>query len=394
MSKNTEFYLFHLMPYADLDLTQVEKHDSSWVTLPNSNYDPKKGHLLYNRYLDELEMGDTLGFDGLCVNEHHSNAYGLMPNPGVLAGMLARRTKNVKIAVLGRALPLLNNPITVAEEFAILDNVTAGRFVAGFVRGIGAEYFSWNSNPAMSHERFHEAHDLIVQAWTREGPFAFEGKHYNFNYVNLWPRPYQQPHPPIWIPSQGSTETIEWAAHPSRRYVYLQTFSPVAMLAKFMKEYQNSAERHGWQATPDRLGWAVPCYVAETDEIARNEARPHIEAFYQKFLRMPPEMLLPPGYLSLKSMQGMLRAKTQLRSGPKDLDAVIDSGMFLCGSAKTVRDQILRYQQDIGFGKILTMLQFGTLPHELAVKNMQIYARDVMGEIRKMEAAPAMAAAK
>ncbi|MDP4593624.1 MAG: LLM class flavin-dependent oxidoreductase, partial [Beijerinckiaceae bacterium] len=103
-----KFFLFHLMPYADLDLSATDKYNSSWVTLPNSYYDPKKGHLLYNRYLDELEMGDTLGFDGICVNEHHSNAYGLMPQPGVLAGSLARRTKNVKIAVLGRALPLLN----------------------------------------------------------------------------------------------------------------------------------------------------------------------------------------------------------------------------------------------------------------------------------------------
>ena len=386
-----EFYLFHLMPYADLDLAQTDKYNSSWVTLPNSNYDPKKGHLLYNRYLDELEMGDQLGFDGVCVNEHHSNAYGLMPQPGVLAGALSRRTKNVKIALLGRALPLVNNPITIAEEFAILDNITGGRFIAGFVRGIGAEYFSWNANPAMSHERFHEAHDLIVQAWTREGPFAFEGKHFNFNYVNLWPRPYQDPHPPIWIPSQGSTETIEWATHPDRRYTYLQTFSPAAALEKYMAQYRESAEKQGWTAGPDNLGWAVPCYVAETDEIAMREARPHAEAFYQKFLRMPPEMLLPPGYLSLKSMQGVMRAKAQLHSGDKSLEAVMASGMFLCGSAKTVREQILDYQKRIGFGKILTMLQFATLPHELAVKNMQIYARDVMGEIRK-QLAPAVAA--
>jgi alkanesulfonate monooxygenase SsuD/methylene tetrahydromethanopterin reductase-like flavin-dependent oxidoreductase (luciferase family) len=389
-----QFFLFHLMPYADLDLSAPDKYDSAWVTLPNTYYDPKKGHLLYNRYLDELEMGDTLGFDGVCVNEHHSNAYGMMPQPGVLAGSLARRTKNVKIAVLGRALPLLNNPITVAEEFAILDNITGGRFIAGFVRGIGAEYFSWNVNPAFSHERFHEAHDLIVQAWTRPGPFAFEGKHYNFNYVNLWPRPYQTPHPPIWIPSQGSTETIEWAAHSDRRYTYLQTFSPVTALAKYMAQYRESAEKQGWQAGPENLGWAVPCYVAETDEIAMREARPHAEAFYQKFLRMPPEMLLPPGYLSLKSMQGVMRAKAQMQGGDKSLEAVMKSGMFLCGSAKTVREQIIRYQQEIGFGKILTMLQFATLPHDLAVKNMEIFARDVMGEIRKMDVSPALAAAK
>jgi alkanesulfonate monooxygenase SsuD/methylene tetrahydromethanopterin reductase-like flavin-dependent oxidoreductase (luciferase family) len=389
-----KFYLFHLMPYADLDLEAPDKYNSSWVTLPNSYYDPKKGHLLYNRYLDELEMGDALGFDGVCVNEHHYNAYGLMPQPGVLAGTLARRTKNVKIAVLGRALPLVNNPITVAEEFAILDNITGGRFIAGFVRGIGAEYYSWNANPAFSHERFHEAHDLILQAWTRTGPFAFEGKHYNFDYVNLWPRPYQDPHPPIWIPSQGSTETIEWASHPDRRYTYLQTFSPIAALQKYMKQYQDSAERQGWRAGPENLGWATPIYVGETDEIAYREAKPHIENFYQKFLKMPLEMLLPPGYLSLKSMQGVMAAKAQVSGGARDIDAVMQSGMFLCGSPKTIRDKLKHFQKEVGFGYVLSMLQFATLPADLTAKNIALYANEVIAPLRAEEAARAQAAAE
>ena len=166
-----KFIAFHLMPYADLDLSYTDKYESAWVTLPNSYYDPVKGHALYNRYLDELEYADQLGFDGLGVNEHHQNAYGLMATPGVIAGALARRTKGT-IAVLGRALPLVNNPLVIAEEFSILDNITGGRLIAGFVRGIGAEYHSWNMNPAFSHERFGEAHDLIVRAWTETGPVS------------------------------------------------------------------------------------------------------------------------------------------------------------------------------------------------------------------------------
>lgn len=390
-----KFYLFHLMPYAHLDLSAPDKYNGCWVTLPNSYYDPKKGHELYNRYLDELEMGDELGFDGLCVNEHHSNAYGMMPQPGVLAGALSRRTSKAKIAVLGRALPLLNNPVTVAEEFAILDNITGGRLIAGFVRGIGAEYHSWTSNPALSHERFHEAHDLIVEAWTREGPFPFEGKHFHFEYVNLWPRPYQEPHPPIWIPSQGSTETIEWASHPDRKYTYLQTFSPMSALEKYMQQYRDTAERYGWQAGPDNLGWAVPIYVAETDEKAIEEARPHIENFYQKFLKMTPEMLLPPGYLSLKSMQGVMRAKAALASGPKRIEDVMEAGMFLCGSPKTIREKLQAAGRDIGMGHVLSMLQFGTLPADLTKKNIELYAREVMAPIRaEAQNTGAMAAAK
>lgn len=376
-----KFYLMHLMPYADLDLDYDKEHNSAWITLPNSYYDPKKGAKLYNRYLDELEYADPLGFDGVCVNEHHQNAYGLMPQPGIMAGALARRTRNVKIAILGRALPLLNNPVTVAEEFAMVDNITEGRFIAGFVRGIGAEYHAWSANPANSHERFHEAHDLIIRAWTETGPFAFEGKHYQFEYVNLWPRPYQNPRPPIWIPSQGSSETIDWASHPDRRYTYLQTFTPVAMLAKYMQMYKDKANEHGYEATPDQLGWSVPIYVAETDEQAIAEARPHIENFLNKFLRMPKEMLLPPGYLSLKSMMGVMKAKSSI--GQKQtIEAVMEKGMFICGSPATVREKLKEYHSQIGFGHLLSLLQFGTLPAELTRKNMELYAREVMPYLR------------
>lgn len=165
-----KFFFFHLMPFADLDLSYDQKYNSAWVTLPNSYYDPVKGHRLYNRYIDELVYADELGFDGVGVNEHHQNAYGLMPIPGVIAGALARQTKRAKIAVLGRALPLVNNPLTIAEEFAMLDNISGGRLIAGFVRGIGAEYHASGVNPAESHGRYQEAHDLIIRAWTEVGP--------------------------------------------------------------------------------------------------------------------------------------------------------------------------------------------------------------------------------
>ena len=377
-----KFFFFHLMPYADLDQSYSEKYNSAWVTLPNSYYDPVKGHRLYNRYLDELEYADALGFDGIGVNEHHQNAYGLMPIPGVMAGILARNTKRARIAVLGRALPLLNNPLVVAEEYAMLDNISGGRLIAGFVRGIGAEYHSSGTNPAESHDRFHEAHDLILRAWTETGPFEFEGKYYHFNYVNTWPRPYQQPHPPIWIPSQGSRETIEWASHPARRYTYLQTFSPTTALARYMAMYKEEAEKQGYKAGPEQLGWALPIYVADTDARAHREAKPHIEAFINKFLRMPPEMLLPPGYLSLASMKGVMKAKGGITGGAQTIDDWIEKGMFICGSPETVRQTLAERQKQIGFGQLLALLQFGTLPHDLTEASMQLFAQKVMPELR------------
>jgi alkanesulfonate monooxygenase SsuD/methylene tetrahydromethanopterin reductase-like flavin-dependent oxidoreductase (luciferase family) len=376
-----KFFAFHLMPYADLDLSYSDTYDSAWVTLPNSYYDPEKGHKLYQRYIRELELAGEAGFDGVGVNEHHQNAYGLMPTPGVIAGALTSRVRG-KIAVLGRALPLLNNPLVVAEEFAMLDNITGGQLIAGFVRGIGAEYHSWAINPAESLRRFQEAHDLIVRAWTETGPFHFQGKYYDFRYVNTWPRPYQQPHPPVWIPSQGSRETIEWASAPERKYTYLQTFSPLTAVKKNLDMYRQTAhEKYGYESTPEQLGWMAPVFVAETDERAYELAKPHVEAFVNKFLRMPVPMVRPPGYISVQSAKAVYAAKAA-QAGVRTIDMLIESGTFFCGSAQTVAQQLLVAQEQLQFGNFLALLQFGTLPHDLTVANIERFAAEVIPYLR------------
>jgi alkanesulfonate monooxygenase SsuD/methylene tetrahydromethanopterin reductase-like flavin-dependent oxidoreductase (luciferase family) len=386
-----EVVLFHLMPYADLDLNAGRKHGTVWVNLPNSNFDPVKGHRLYNRYLDELEHGEELGFDAIAVNEHHQTAYGLMPSPIVTASALARRTRRAKIAILGSALPLREHPLMVAEEHAMIDVISGGRLISGFVRGIGAEYHTFGVNPTFSHERVHEAHDLIVRAWTEPGPFAFQGRHYNVQYVNLWPRPYQKPHPPIWIPSQGSKETIDWAAHPDRRYTYLQTFSPANVVQRYLKMYRDTCEGFGYEAEDRQLGWAVPVYVAATDEAARAEAKPHFEAFRNVFLKMPVEMLLPPGYTSRESLKNVMKAKAAI-FGDITLEKSIELGLIVCGSPATTRQAFEAYWKDMRFGNLLVLCQFGTLPADLTRRNMELFAREVMPAVKAFKSPVAAAA--
>ncbi len=375
-------FFFHLMPYGALDLSYAERHDSAWVTLPNSYFDPKIGQELYRRYIGELELADQLGFDGICVNEHHQTAYGLMPAPNLIAAVLARTTQRARIAILGRALPLVSNPVAIAEEFAMLDHLSGGRIITGFVRGIGSEYFASAVNPTHSHGRFYEAHELILRAWTEVGPFRFQGRHYQFEYVNLWPRPLQQPHPPVWLPSQGSSETVEWAAAAERKYTYLQTFSPIKAAKKAFDLYRHVAERQGYTSDPSQLGWAVPIYVAETDEIARRELQPHIEAFFNKFLRLPLDMRLPPGYSSIASTKSLIEAKFALRANAMTIDSLLELGMVVAGSPATVRDRLLALQQELGIGHLIAMLQVATLPAELTEKNLRLFASEVMPFLR------------
>lgn len=382
-----KFYFFHLMPYGALDLDYVKKYASASLVLPNSYYDSRIGHQLYNRYLDELELADMLGYDGVCVNEHHQSAYGLMPIPGVVAGALSRCVKKAKICILGRALPLLSNPLSVAEEYAMIDNIVGGRFIAGFVRGIGVEYHATGINPTYSLERFREAHDLIIRAWTEEGPFPFDGKHYSYQYVNLWPRPYQQPHPEVWIPSGGSLETIRWAAHPKRKYVYLNVYTPIDVVCELMEKYRECANEYGYSASSKKLGMALPVYVAETDEIARREAKPHIEAFFNKFLRMTNEMLLPPGYTSISSLKTLLITSRETLMGGHSLEKVDKLGMFIVGSPETVRKRLAEFEQRLGIGQLCAILQFAGLPHEQTKRNLELFAKEIMPYFREDESA-------
>ncbi|MGE0744359.1 MAG: LLM class flavin-dependent oxidoreductase [Rhodospirillales bacterium] len=379
-----QVFMFHLMPYATLNMAVRAEYPSAWVTFPNSEFDPKQGHALYNRYLDELELAAELGFDGISVNEHHQNAYGLMPSPVVMAAALSRRTKACKIAILGNAFALREHPLTLAEEHAMIDCITGGRLITGFVRGIGAEYYSMGINPTISHERHEEAHDLIVRAWTEPGPFAFEGKHYHFEYVNVWPRPYQQPHPPIWCPSLGSTETIVWAAHPDRRHVYMQNYSPMEAVARFLDMYREVAEtRYGYTASSQQIGWTAPVYVGETDEKAVAEARPHIEALFNKFLYLPFEILFPPGYLSKSSYKRVAAHKETLHGG-MTIERMMEQGIIIVGSPDTVRRKIIESHRRIGFQTFMTLLQFGTMPADLTEGNIRRFASEVMPALRSL----------
>ena len=387
-----KFHFFHLMPYAAIDPAFLETNKSAWINLPNSYYDPKAGAKLYHRYLDELELADELGFDGVCVNEHHQTAYGMMPAPNVLAGALSRRLRRASVGVIGRALPIMDNPLSIAEEFAIIDNLMEGRFIAGFVRGIGCEYHASMTNPGFSHERFREAHDLIVRAWREPGPFEFYGKHYHFQYVNPWPRPYQSPHPPIWIPSQGSAETVEFAAHPERRYTYVVTFSPLESVRRNLLAYRDQCEAYGYECPPEQLGWAMPAYVAETDEIAAREAAPHVESLFNRFIKSPAQYKLPPGYSSLRSYRSVMRDKFKVRESFLDCGTLIENGMFLCGSPSTVVERLEACQAEMGFGNIAPMLQFGTLPRELTEKNLRMFAAEVIPKTRHLGVSSPVAA--
>ena len=144
-----KFMWFHLMPYTELPDDFREKHPSVWVDIHSSLFDPRRAHHMYNDFMDELEYAADCGFDAICVNEHHSNGYGLMPSPNLIASSLSRRTTDTAICVMGNSLALYNPPTRVAEEFAMIDCISGGRLIAGFPVGTPMDdCFAYGQNPS------------------------------------------------------------------------------------------------------------------------------------------------------------------------------------------------------------------------------------------------------
>jgi alkanesulfonate monooxygenase SsuD/methylene tetrahydromethanopterin reductase-like flavin-dependent oxidoreductase (luciferase family) len=374
-----QFYFFHLMSWPYLPANFAQEHDSAWVWLSNSHYDPVKGHDLYREYIDTLAYAEELGFDGVCVNEHHQNAYGLMPSPNLIAAALTQRTRRCNLAVIGNALPLYNPPLRVAEEFAMLDVLSGGRLVAGMVIGGGPEYYSYNVNPTHARERFREALDLVIKAWTEPGPFVWNSKHYFFRYVNPWPRPLQRPHPPIWIPGAGSLETIDFVAQ--RRYAYMGIpYFHIDVFRRVFDQFRDACARAGYTAAPEQMGWGVPIYVAETDRQAREEFEPHLWYFVRNLMKGL--VLTPPGYTSARSALVLLKNRKHFLAEQTTWDE-IEKGVYgIVGSPATVRQKLAHYQKELGAGVILTGCQAGSLPHDLTRKSMELLAREVLPHLR------------
>ena len=388
-----KFMWFHLMPYTELPDDFREKHPSVWVDIHSSLFDPKRAHLMYNDFMDELEFAAECGFDAICVNEHHSNGYGLMPSPNLIASSLARRTSDASLCVLGSSLALHNPPTRVAEEFAMIDVISGGRLIAGFPVGSPMDTcFAYGQNPSLLRERYHEAHDLVVRAWTEQDTFAFNGRFNQQRYVNIWPRPIQKPHPPIWVPGGGSVETWQWCAEMDYVYCYLSYYGYKAGQAT-MSGFWNEMARLGKDRNPYRAGFLQFVGVAETREEAYRLYREPAEYFYGRCLHVDPRFAGPPGYATEETQRRGIQSQVALAAQTsryeskfqmlaREMDAIVDKGYVIIGSPDEVAAQLREVATDLNVGHLMLLLQFGNMSKDLAQYNTRLFAERVMPQLR------------
>ncbi len=393
---------FHLMPYPELPSDFPEAHRSVWVDIDPGLYDPKVGHRAYNDYIDELEYAAGVGFDGVGINEHHSNGYGLMPSPNIIAASLSRSCPDATIVVLGDSVALYNPPLRVAEELAMLDGITGGRMVAGFPVGSPMDtIFAYGQNPATVRERYHEGVDLITKAWTSKDVFSFNGEYNKLRYVNVWPRPVQQPHPPIWIPGGGSVDTWDWCAENDLLYCYLSYFGYKAGLAT-MQGFWDRVRQLGKEANPFMGGFAQFIGVADSEAEAWEIYREPAEYFFNTCLHVYAGFADPPGYKTPNTVrsgvEGMVEraareataraeAKAQpkgpLSAGPNQMsfEQMVEKGYVILGDPTQVTEKLHELAVNLNIGHLMALCHFGNMSKEVVKNNLDLMGTKVLPEL-------------
>jgi alkanesulfonate monooxygenase SsuD/methylene tetrahydromethanopterin reductase-like flavin-dependent oxidoreductase (luciferase family) len=259
---------WHFSENAYPDLPPSDEYESIRVTLPNRNYDPRKGAALYDRYLDEWLIAEDEGME-IMLNEHHQTATCVDPAAPLVLAALARLTNKARLLILGNPVANRRDPVRVAEEMAMVDVLSKGRVEVGFVRSVPFEISAANSNPVRMNERQWEAMDLIVKAWTtHDGPFSHEGRFFHHRMVNIWPRPYQQPHPPVWVSTTSAGGAARVGARGFTQATFLTGYAGTrAIFDSYRRGWRESGR--GDAVPANRLAYAALVYTADTEAAAR-----------------------------------------------------------------------------------------------------------------------------
>ena len=315
--------------------------------VPAKVCDPVIAQQSFNHTLELASFADQLGFDWVSVAEHHYAAYMMSPNPVLMAAALSQVVKKAKIALLGPLVPL-NNPIRLAEEVAMLDNLSNGRVVVLFLRGTPNEHITYDTPKADTRGMTQEGIDLIRKSWLEEEPFSWEGEHYQFSTVSVWPRLQQYPCPPMYG-SGNSDESVVFAAQ--RKMGIAFSFAPPEQVSKWVALYREECAKAGWQPTADNVLYRGIACVAETDQQAR-------EVFE--------------GFLGAKEETSIVE-QTKSLGGPPSNQMIMEP--YFLGGVDTVLERF-RVLHECGVGVVDMGFSIGTVEQQKAA--MQVFSEQVL----------------
>jgi len=373
-----KFSYTHHMPY-----TGVAQAGQDWP-VPNKQFDPDEGIRVYRAGIDSKVFAEECGFDWIGSNEHHMSPYGLMPNPNLIGACVAERTSRSMILQSGNIVPIVN-PIRVAEEYAMLDMISGGRLVAGFMRGIPHEYVAYNVPPSESYGRMNEAIELIKKAWTEPEPFGWEGEFYQFRAVSIWPKPAQKPHPEI-VMSASSDGSARLAAK-HRATMGVLRIQDYETAHRSIDVYREHARECGWVPGPENIILAMNCSVAPTKEEAMQTLRSGYEYFFGVLgggIRTAQKLVVQKTrYFNddadAERQTSKLQAHKQL-----SLEERMERGLVMCGTPDMAIEQITRLHQEFGHGVTNLSIKIGNVPDEKVRQTMELLRDEVFPAVRHL----------
>jgi alkanesulfonate monooxygenase SsuD/methylene tetrahydromethanopterin reductase-like flavin-dependent oxidoreductase (luciferase family) len=244
--------------------------------------------------------------------------------------------------------------------------------------------FGYGQTPMTLREKYHEAHDLVMRAWSEPEPFAFNGKHTQLRYVNVWPRPLQKPHPPIWIPGGGSIETWEWVTERNYLYAYL-SYNGYKRGKLVMDGFWKQVEKMGVEPNPYRAGFLQLVAVAEDNAQAEEDYAEAADYFYNRCLHVYNGFADSPGYRTIRTLEEGVRPQVGTQAAAargstwKDF---IAQGNVIAGSPESVTEQLREVAKGLRVGHLMLLCHFGNLSKEKTMKNTRLVAEKVLPNLR------------
>jgi alkanesulfonate monooxygenase SsuD/methylene tetrahydromethanopterin reductase-like flavin-dependent oxidoreductase (luciferase family) len=284
--------------------------------------------------------------------------------------------------------------VRVAEEYATADVISRGRLEIGFVKSGGSEMASGNANPIGIVDRFWEAIDLVLKALShRDGPFSWEGKHFTHRHVNIWPGPWQQPHPPLWAATGDPTTSAELGR---RGIVNVMVFRTAEETARAWGAYRTARAEAGLPAPgPDRFGHTAFVYTGDTDEEGVRVGSKLLWFLntglrsapqYGKFLPGAVRPELAPALYATKPRPGV-PAAARPAAGLIGIPAeqAMAKGLMFVGDPDTVYRQIREYRERVGpFEHLVLASRSGFMTHGEATKGLRLFAKEVLPRLREL----------
>ena len=346
--------------------------------LYNTDYYPNahgSASQYYNQILEQVKLEEELGFESVWFGEHHYSGYSF-GSPPVMAMAAADRTKRIRLGT-GVSLIPLNHPIRLAEEYAMLDVLSGGRLEYGIGRGFlkySHEIFGINEDE--NHERYHEGTDIIVKAWTSDEPFSYQGKFWQLQDYTFFPKPLQQPHPPIYASGVITPESCIWAG---KQGFHLATgfFVPLQERVRDnIQLYRQALEENGHNPAERDVSGVFQMYCGESNEEAHRNGGEYVLNYYKFFGSL--DQRSPHASRAFEHYQGGV---SRIFSGVsyEDLDK---RNLIMIGNPDNLIERIKWAQEYFGANYLIFEVAQGGMPHKYVMPSLERFAKYVMPHFR------------